>query len=91
MSTFVSLRADATAPTDPLAEELAAYNRAFVELELPWQWDAATFRELLACADGDCVGAYIERRQRHLLKSYDRRFLRDLVLAKKLGDAPASA
>jgi hypothetical protein len=87
MPTYVSLRASVAAPADPLADELAAYNRAFAELELPWQWDAATFRELLASADGDCVGAYIERTQRHLLKSYDRGFLRDLVLAKK-GSGP---
>ena len=69
---------------DAMTDELAAYNRAFVELELPWQWDAVTFRELLASPDGDCVGTYVERAQRHLLKIYDRAFLRDLVHARKL-------
>ncbi len=77
---------DRAAAADPIAEELAAYNRAFVELELPWQWDAATFRELLACPDGDLVGTFVERTQRHLLKTYDRAFLRDLVHAKKLSN-----
>ena len=66
---------------DPLASELEAYNRAFCELELPWHWDVATFRELLDMAgERDCVSAYIERSQPHLLRVYEKRFLRDLVL-----------
>ena len=54
------------AADDPLAAELDAYNRAFSDLELPWRWDAETFRQLLAMAGAtqeDCVGAYIERHQ----------------------------
>lgn len=73
-----------SATPDAMTEELAAYNRAFAELELPWQWDAVTFRELLATPGGDCVGTYVERAQSHLLKTYDRAFLRNLVHAKKL-------
>jgi len=69
------------AANDPLAAELEAYNRAFRELELPWHWDAATFRELLDVAgERDCVSAYIERSQRHLLRVYEKGFLRDLIL-----------
>jgi hypothetical protein len=71
------------AADDPLAAELDAYNRAFSELELPWRWDAETFRQLLAMAGAaqeDCVGAYIERHQPHLLRVYEKSFLRDLVL-----------
>jgi len=69
------------APHDPLAAELEAYNRAFRELELPWHWDAATFRELLDVAgERECVSAYIERAQPHLLRVYEKSFLRDLVL-----------
>ena len=68
-------------PGDALTAELEAYNRAFCELELPWQWDAKTFRELLdAAGDKECVSVYIERRQPHLLRVYDKGFLRDLVL-----------
>jgi hypothetical protein len=66
---------------DAYSAELEAYNRAFSELELPWRWDAETFRQLLSVAGGaDCVGAYIERNQPHLLRVYEKGFLRDLVL-----------
>jgi hypothetical protein len=62
------------------AAELEAYNRAFAELELPWRWDAETFRQLLSVAgEKDCVGAYIERSQPHLLRVYEKAFLADLV------------
>jgi hypothetical protein len=65
---------------DALAAELDAYNRAFSELELPWRWDADTFRQLLNVAgEKDCVGAYIERSQPHLLRVYEKAFLADLV------------
>jgi hypothetical protein len=70
-------------PADALADELEAYNRAFLELELPWQWDAPTLRRLLDAGDGDCVGSYVERHHPHLLKAYDRAFLRDLILSIK--------
>ena len=67
-----------------MAAELEAYNRAFLELELSWRWDARTFRELAqVAADRDFVGAYIERNQAHLLRAYDKSFLRDLVLSAK--------
>jgi len=69
---------------DPLVAELEAYNRAFSELELPWHWDTELFRELLSVApDRDCVGAYVERNQAHLLRVYKKEFLRDLVLSAK--------
>ncbi len=67
-----------------IAAELEAYNRAFLELELSWRWDARTFRDLLrVAADSDFVGAYIERNQPHLLRVYEKSFLRDLVLSAK--------
>ena len=67
-----------------LAAELEAYNRAFLELELSWRWDAPTFRDLLrSAADRDFVGAYVEREQPHLLRVYEKSFLRDLVLSAK--------
>lgn len=69
---------------DTLTAELHAYNRAFSELELPWRWDADTYRSLRDSApDNDCVSAYIERSHAHLLRVYDREFLRNLVLATK--------
>jgi hypothetical protein len=67
-----------------LAAELEAYNRAFLELELSWRWDARTFRDLLrSAADRDFVGTYVERQQPHLLRVYEKSFLRDLVLSAK--------
>ena len=72
------------AANDPLATELEAFNRAFCELELPWHWDAATFRELLDVAgERDCVSAYIESDQPHLLRVYEKAFLRDLILGAR--------
>jgi hypothetical protein len=72
------------ASDEGLAAELEAYNRAFADLELPWRWDAGTFRDLLRiAADRDFVGAYVERNQAHLLRVYDKSFLRDLVLSAK--------
>jgi hypothetical protein len=67
-----------------IAAELEAYNHAFLELELSWRWDARTFRELVQiAADRDVVGAYIERSQAHMLRVYDKSFLRDLILSAK--------
>ena len=72
------------ATSDPLAAELEAYNRAFCELELPWRWDVQTFRHLVSVApDQDFVGAYVERNQAHLLRVYEKAFLRNLVLSAK--------
>jgi hypothetical protein len=67
-----------------MAAELEAYNRAFLELELSWRWDARTFRDLLRiAADRDCVGAYVEQAQPHLLRVYEKSFLRALILSAK--------
>lgn len=69
---------------DPLATELAAYNHAFCALELPWRWDVSTLSELKNIAtDSDVVGAYVERSQAHLLRAYEKAFLRDLVHAAR--------
>jgi hypothetical protein len=80
----VSERVAEQVSDDGLAAELEAYNRAFLELELSWRWDAPTFRDLLrVAADRDFVGAYVERQQPHLLRVYEKSFLRDLVLSAK--------
>jgi hypothetical protein len=69
---------------DSLDAELEAYNFAFCELELPWRWDESTWRQLHSLAvDKDFVGAYVERSQAHLLRVYDKGFLRDLVQSAK--------
>lgn len=93
MSIALSPTQPADAATDALDAELQAYNSAFLELELPWQWDAETFRRLRTLAtDADCVSAYVERNQAHLLRVYEKSFLRDLVLSTKARhhDRPAS-
>ena len=82
--TAVSGPATEHATDEGIAAELEAYNRAFLELELSWRWDAGTFRDLLrVAADRDFVGAYIERNHAHMLRVYDKSFLRDLVLSAK--------
>jgi hypothetical protein len=84
MPDVVSETVPANATSELLAAELEAYNRAFCELELPWQWDAQTFRHLVSVApDRDVVGAYVERNQPHLLRVYEKAFLRKLVLSAK--------
>jgi hypothetical protein len=84
MSDVVSEPLPVNATSDMLAAELEAYNRAFCELELPWQWDAQTFRHLVSVApDQDVVGAYVERNQPHLLRVYEKAFLRNLVLTAR--------
>jgi hypothetical protein len=80
---------DATPET--LLAEIHAYNEAFMELELPWHWDVATFRRLqIEAADQDWIGSYVERHHPHLLKSYDRDFLRNLILATKARHSEAA-
>lgn len=70
----------AGAANDTLDAELAAYNYAFCELELPWRWDVNTLRQLRSIAAGqDLVGTYVERNQAHLLRAYEKAFLSDLV------------
>ncbi len=84
MAQAVRTDAGIQATGDDLAVELEAYNRAFAELELPWQWDVRTFLDLLSVApDRDCVGAYVERNQPHLLRVYEKAFLRDLVFSAR--------
>jgi hypothetical protein len=76
---------------DAVLAEIHAYNEAFMELELPWHWDVATYRSLQReTADQDCIGAYVERHHPHLLKSYDRDFLRDLILSTKARHSAAA-
>ena len=84
MSSVANTSHTAGSSGDDLAAELQAWNSAFSELELPWQWDADTYRGLLSVAGAhDCVSTYVERNQAHLLRVYEKTFLRDLVLSTK--------
>ena len=51
-----------------------AYNAAFDELELNWNWDAATYAALQAPGP-QAVRAYLEREQSHLLRAYEADFI----------------
>ena len=73
-------------PTDPRGHDPAsevergAYNQAFSELGLEWYWDSRTYESLKRCgSDKDCVQAYIEGHQPHLLQAYDSRFLAEAI------------
>ena len=60
--------------------ERGAYNQAFSELGLEWYWDSRTYDSLKTCAgDKDCVRAYIEGHQPHLLQAYDVQFLAEAI------------
>ena len=64
----------ATLP-DPQAEaQRQAYNAAFEELDLHWDWDCATF-ERLSAAGPARVRTWLEQEQPHLLRAYDADFL----------------
>ena len=81
-ATAFGANAAAARTGDPLDAELDSYNQAFSELELPWRWDASTLRQLLSTGS-DVVGAYVERSQAHLLRSYEKGFLCELVHATR--------
>lgn len=59
-------------------EQRLAYNAAFEELDLNWEWDAATWASL-PHAQGECVRAYLQRERPHLLRAYDAEFLVNAV------------
>jgi hypothetical protein len=61
-----------------------AFNAAFHELGLSWHWDAARYQSVL-CRDGerDCLRAYLQQHQAHLLRAYDAEFLIDAIQAAK--------
>ena len=51
-----------------------AYNAAFEELGLNWQWDERTC-ESLPAPGRDAVRTYLEREHPHLLRAYEPDFL----------------
>jgi hypothetical protein len=71
------------AATDAASEaHRHAYNAAFHELDLNWQWDAATFAGLQRYGRAG-LRAYLEKEQAHLLRAYSADFLVDLIEATK--------
>ena len=53
-----------------------AWNRAFFELELGWQWDAETWNGLQALGcDKERLHSFVQSHHRHLLAAYDPEFL----------------
>lgn len=59
-----------------------AYNAAFDELGLAWQWDAATY-DALKTQGRNGVRRYLEAEHPHLLRAYEAEFLVDAVEAAK--------
>jgi hypothetical protein len=75
--------AHANIPADTQADaHREAYNAAFEELGLNWNWDAATFARLPG-AGPQGVRAYLEREQAHLLRAYEADFLVNAIEAAK--------
>lgn len=76
--------ANATAATGAADIHRNAYNAAFYELGLRWHWDGDAYRTVL-CKDAerDCLRAYLQQHQAHLLKAYDADFLIDAIQAAK--------
>ena len=55
-----------------------AYNAAFDELGLNWQWDAVTYSGLPG-SGRERVRLYLQREQAHLLRAYEEDFLIDAI------------
>lgn len=72
----------ATQPDLPLEEQRDAYNAAFDDLGLNWQWDAATFAGL-PDHGRDGLREYLQAQHPHLLRAYDAEFLVEAIEAAK--------
>lgn len=65
--------------------ELDAYNQAFQDLGLEWQWDRAVWAELRGISgERERVCAYLRGWLPHLLTAYDAEFLGEAILQAKL-------
>ena len=68
-------------PTTAEDAECAAFNAAFDELGIEWQWDPALYASLRSISDErERLTAYLREYQSHLLKAYDLQFLCDAIL-----------
>jgi hypothetical protein len=86
-------RAQPPAGRCPEAErDRSAFNAAFRELGLRWQWDAPTYDALVAHpCERERLRRYLAQEQAHLLRAYDAEFLADAILdAKQRRRATAS-
>jgi hypothetical protein len=69
--------------SDATAEvQRQAYNAAFEELGLNWQWDRATFEGMRALGP-QALRAYLHEQQPHLLRAYDCDFLVEAIESAK--------
>ena len=81
-------------PTTAEDAECAAFNAAFDELGIEWQWDPALYASLRSISDErERLTAYLREYQSHLLKAYDLQFLCDAILEarRRHGQALARA
>lgn len=75
---------DPPGAVDADAIHVDAFNAAFRELGLRWQWGVDTYRSLLGIPEErERIRAYLETRQPHLLRAYEADFLIDLIQATK--------
>jgi hypothetical protein len=59
-----------------------AYNAAFHELDMNWQWDCATFARLQPYGRAG-LRSYLQTEQPHLLRAYAADFLVDVIESAK--------
>lgn len=68
---------------DPMSDvHRHAYNAAFDELGLSWQWDAVTYAWVRARGRNG-LRSYLEREHAHLLRAYEADFLIDAIESAK--------
>ncbi len=61
-----------------------AYNAAFHELGLSWNWDTVTYTRLQMQAHGRAdVRTYLQTEQSHLLRAYEAEFLVNAIETEK--------
>lgn len=64
--------------------ELDAYNAAFHELELDWEWDCRVFRELADISgERERICAYLRAHRPHLLSVYEADALAEHIVEAK--------
>ncbi len=70
---------------DAVDMDLNAYNAAFYQLGLRWNWDRATYEQLLAISGAaiDRLRWYLRNHQAHLLTAYDADFLANVIESTK--------
>lgn len=73
---------------DPVADrqelDRNAYNIAFRELDLCWQWDEKSYLELQAIsAETDRLRSYLQAQHEYLFKAYEADFLVDAIRITK--------